>query len=89
MTFVPVDELPKTNRGRKVGDDFSEYHHYKNELDSFIKMNARIVKVNYLTNEFASYRSAYKSLYDAIKRAGYPINAHVRNGEVYLVRRDI
>lgn len=89
MTFTPVEELPnQTNSGRKSGDKVSEYHKYEKEFDAFMRFGHRIVKVNYF-DEFVSYKSAAKSLHRAVQRLGYPIDVRTRNGEVYLVRRDI
>jgi hypothetical protein len=80
MKFVEVKEVPekkkRTNRG--VLRDY---------LQEFMKMNLKAVKVE--DHGYKSANAAYKSLNAATKRWVFPIDVVIRNGEVYLIRRDI
>ena len=86
MKFVVVEKLPDIDK------DFSNAatkKKMKDYLDEFMKMNVKIVRVEYYSDEYKNIESAHVGFTKAAKRAGYPINACRRNGDLYLVRRDI
>ena len=81
MKFVPVNEVPKSRLGGKY-----QLKHY---LDEFMKMNVKIVKVDLHEHEYKHPKYAHSGLSTSVKRFGYPIDVHMRNNEIYLVRRDM
>ena len=92
MTFVPVDELPKKASGRqkcRPSAEFASYHNYKEELERFMSMNVRIVKIVVAPGEYGPKTDFRCPIRDAIKYLDFPIDLKTRNKEVYLVRRDI
>lgn len=79
MKFVKVDKVPGENL-RKRGE-------MKIVLDEFMKMNVKSVRVEDYRNK--SPKNAYMSFRRAVERWVFPIDVCMRNGEVYLIRRDI
>lgn len=89
MTFVPVEELPKECRGKKIGGEVSEYHKYESEFNAFMKMGVRIVRIDFAKGESKDQKSLEPSIKRAIKTLGLPIDVRRRNYKIYLIRRDI
>lgn len=89
MTFVPVEELPKDSRGKKIGDEVCDYHKHESELNTFMKMGVRIARIDFAKGESKDQISLATSIRRAVKTLGLPIDVHRRNSRLYLVRRDI
>ena len=58
-------------------------------LDGFMRMGVKSAKVEFNDQDYVNSKSAYTSLYKAIKRGGYPIDIHMIDYEVWLERRDM
>lgn len=86
MRFIEVKKLPEIANGKVPKAD---HHKYGEELAAFMRMNVKIVRVDYRKGEFQHSYSAYRSLTQAIQRHALPIDVCLRNGKIYLVRRDI
>lgn len=82
MRLTPVEELPI----RKANCQYKNLQEY---LDSYMKMNARCVQVNFAPYEFANVYSAYGSFNRMIKLLNYPIEPAIINSELYLTRTDM
>jgi hypothetical protein len=80
MKFVKVDEVPKKRYSRKG---------LCNYWEEFMRMDVKIVKVELSKHDYASPRIAQSTFVSSIKKYGYPIDVMNRNGEIYLVRRDM
>lgn len=84
MTFVEVKEIPaKANNPRRKKGELKLY------LERFIQQNIKIAKVDFGPEDYFAMIGAYNSMRLACKRHVLPIDVTMRNGEVYLVRRDI
>lgn len=79
IKFVEVKEIP----GSKVKKNVHAY------LREFVNMNVKVVKVDFDELDYANAKSAYSSFYKASRYGGYPVTAAMRNGELYLINRDI
>lgn len=66
-----------------------KYTKLEGYLREFINMDVKVVTVHFDEHEYKSASSCYKSLYNAIRRYTLPVDVVLRNGEVYLVRRDM
>ena len=77
MKFVKVNEIPKSNPRR----DMEAY------LNEFMRMNIKTVRVD--DHGYKSARVAANCLIVACKRHVKPIDVHLSDGRVYLVRRDM
>lgn len=64
-------------------------HKLQGELEEFMNMNVEAAEVSFIANEYKSTNSCYSSLYKSIKRFGYPIQVVVRDGKLYLIRKDM
>jgi hypothetical protein len=84
MRFVEVTEIPaKVERGgRKKGEMI-----YR--LRKFMDSDVKIVKIEFTLEDYIGPASCYQSYRQAIKRHVLPIDVKIRNGDVYLIRRDI
>ena len=80
MKFVEVKEVP-VKKKRSYKGELRDY------LQEFMKMNLKSVKVE--DHGYKTSNSAYKALHKATKYWVLPIDVVTRNGELYLVRRDI
>lgn len=85
MKFVEVDSLPEIEYARKN----DTYKHLDEYLGAFMKRNVKIAKVVYRSDEYATLEAAYICVRRSCKSYGYPISVHKRNGELYVVRKDI
>lgn len=86
MTFVKVDALPESYaRGsrRASRKPLIKY------LEAFMKMNIKIARVKLAPGEYACPEYARVPIQNAVTRSALPINVYFRQGDVYLVRRDI
>ena len=79
MKFVEVKEVPQKNR-RYKGE-------LRDRLQEFMNMNVLAVKVE--NHDYKNTSAAYKSLHNAAKNWVFPIDVVTRNGEIYLIRRDM
>lgn len=79
MKFVEVKEVP----------DKKKYHPLKSRWDEFMAMNVKVAKVDLDEREYKSVEIARATMALSIKRLGYPITVTRRNGEIYLIRRDM
>lgn len=81
--LIPVDKLPEktTQLEKKRGR-----HSLVSILDEFLQMDIPYAKIQMHELEYKSYRSAYNSIYNAIKNHRYNITVHSINRELYLVR---
>lgn len=84
MKFVEVAEVPAkvSNPRRKRGE-------LKLYLERFIQQDIKVAKVDFGPEEYFAMVGAYNSMRLACKRHVLPIDVTMRNGEVYLVRRDL
>lgn len=66
------------------------YSKVRGELEEFISMDVKCVKVTWTENEYASRYSCYNALHKAARR-NYPDKVQVKtyNGGIYLIRKDI
>ena len=79
MKFVQVEAIP----GRK------ENHKLKAAWKEFMSMNIKIAKAELDIGEYKSPRVAFGVWRLSINRFGYPIDIKMRDGEIYLIRRDM
>ena len=79
MKFVQVEMVPGKGENHKLNAAWKE----------FMSMNVKIAKAELDVGEYASPTVARGVWAISIKRFGYPIDLKLRNGEIYLVRRDM
>lgn len=79
MEFVEVKELPRMGYRR---------NELKARLDEFMRMRTKTVKVGW-EGTYKSARSAQMGLSRCAKREALPIDVRTKDGEVYLIRRDM
>lgn len=77
---IIIGEKPKKRRKKKKLRVF---------LYGFMRMGVKSAKVEFNDQDYVNSRSAYASLYKAIKRGGYPIDIHMIDYEIWLERRDM
>ena len=84
MRFVEVTEIPeKVERGgRRKGEML-------HRLRKFMATNVKYAKVEFTADDYVSPVSCYQSCRSAVKRHVLPFDVKIRNGDVYLIRRDI
>ena len=80
MKLTVVKEVPKT---RSIRTNVIGY------VEEFMKMNVKVVKIDFNEKEYKSPYSCQGSFTKAIKLLGYPITATTRNKEVFLIRNDM
>lgn len=80
MKFKQVEAIP---------GKCSEKRTLRNNWEEFMRMNVKMVKVELAPDEYKSPTVARGVFAVSIKRYGYPIDARLRNGEIYLIRRDM
>lgn len=83
MKFVEVTKLPETRPNKKNRRGVT-----RDKLDEFMSMNVKVAKVVY-DNAYVNSISCYNTLLQTAKRCVIPVTVKMRNGEVYLIRRDI
>lgn len=83
MKFIEVAELPESNPNKKNRRGVT-----RDKLDEFMSMNIKMAKV-VSDGAYVNNISCYNTMSKAAKNGCYPISVKMRNGEVYLIRRDI
>lgn len=58
-------------------------------LDEFMKMNVKVVKIEYNEKEYSKSTSCQSAFSKAVKRNGYPVTVTCRNKEIFLIRNDM
>lgn len=83
MRFIPVkeDEVCEAER--------TEYAKLTAELQEFVNLGVKAVKIVFGTNEYANAHSACNSIRTAIKQGGLPIKVRHLKDSIYLIRTDI
>lgn len=79
MRFTEVKEIP--------GDRVRRKNEMRDILTEYMNMNIKSVKVE--DHGYATTKLAYLAFKRAAERHVFPIDVHMRNGEVYLIRRDM
>lgn len=79
MKFVEVKEVPGAKRN----------HRLKDMWDEFIASNMKMAKVDLDEDEYSCLSVAASVMAVSIKRYGYPIRLIRRDGNIYLIRKDI
>lgn len=79
MKFIKVDSVPETRNKRRLREDWEE----------FMSMNTKVAKVDLSQYSYKSFETAVTSMSVSVKRWAYPIAVMQRNGEIFLVRKDI
>lgn len=85
MTLIEVHDIPKRKKSRN-------WHNLRAFFEGFFDMHVEIanVVIDYGTNEYKSFKTAYESLKNASKKyEDYHITVVARGGEIYLVRTDM
>lgn len=79
MKFVEVKKVP------------AERNMYKNQriLEEFLNMNVKCVEVQFDASEWKGPRSCCASLYNSVKRFGYPIRVSLGEEHVYLINNTL
>lgn len=84
MKFVEVKEVPaKADTVKRKKGELKLY------LDRFMTRDIKIAKVEFSPEEYTAMIGAYNALRRACQRHVFPIDVIMRNGEVYLIRRDL
>lgn len=83
LILTPVEELPKRKHNP------TEMHDLIGTLEGFMAMSAKIVQVQLSATDFKNIMVANQSFTIAIRKYGYPIKVHIRNGGLYLIKKDI
>lgn len=78
ITKVEEKDIPK-----KV-----TYNKLKAEIQGFMDMSIKVAKID-TGDHYSNVNTAVKTLYNSIKRYGFPIDVIQRNGEVFFIRRDM
>lgn len=84
MDFIEVKEVPESLR-KKPGKKGL----LKAKLDKFMAMNIKNAKVVWSEHDYSNSMSCYNAFACAVRRHVLPIDVRVRNGEIYLMRRDL
>lgn len=87
MKFVPVTDIPK--RKIKKPTESCDYKPIRLYLQEFMQTGNKYVRVVYDTLDYASALSAQNAFIKSVKNTGYPISVIVRQGDIYLMRKDI
>nr|DAP19094.1 MAG TPA: hypothetical protein [Caudoviricetes sp.] len=74
MKLIPVDQIPKMNG----------YHKLQELIEEFVSGNAKIVKVDFSTEDYKSPTVCRSCLAAAIKRSKRSIKVWRRGSEVFL-----
>lgn len=81
MEFVEVKDIPKTGRAnRGIVEE---------RLEAFVKMGVKYAKIVYSIDDYTCPTSCRSAFASACRRYGFPVDAKLINGEVYLIRRDM
>lgn len=85
MRFIEVEEIPNKTEAKPT----VQYHKTGKELEEFINMNVKYVRVIFGENDYKSLHVAHVTLDKATRYHGYPIKTVVRGTDLYLMRTDI
>lgn len=80
MKFVKVDKLPEVKR---------TWHPLQSYIEEFMKMNTKVVLVELKPGDYSNPKVAQSAICTACRKSGYPITCSRRNGQIYLVRKDM
>jgi hypothetical protein len=81
MKFVEVKEIPSTGRANRGV--------LEERLEAFMALGIKYAKVVYDADDYTSPTSCRVAFARACRRYGFPVDAKMINGEVYLIRRDM
>ena len=80
MRFTEVKEVPKVGGKNML---------LVKELEEFVNMGVKNVKVTYAPGEYKNLNSCQATLHKAIKGEHLPIRVMIRGEDIYLVRTDM
>ena len=80
MRFTEVKEVPKIRRRNGL---------LVKELEEFVNMGVKNVKVTFKPDEYKNLNSCQATLRKAIKREHLPIRVMSRGEDIYLIRTDM
>ena len=80
MRFTEVKEVPNVRRRNGL---------LVKELEEFVNMGVKNVKVTLKPGEYKTLNSCQATLYKAIKREHLPIRVMIHGGDIYLARTDM
>lgn len=83
MQFVEVTEIPKKSKSKHKKGWMKAW------MDKFMNRGIKMAKVVYDENDYNGPLSCYNAYRAAVIRHVYPVDVKLRDGEVYLIRRDI
>lgn len=83
LILTPVKELPKNEY------NLAQQHDIIGTLEGFMAMSAKIVKVQFDSTDYMNLGTAGDAFRNAIRNHGYPIKACLRNGGLYLIKKNI
>lgn len=83
MKFVEVKDIPSRSKSKhKRG-------YMKIWMDNFMSQGIKMAKVVFDEDDYSGPFSCYQAYRAGIARHVYPVDVKLRNGEVYLIRRDM
>lgn len=83
MILTPVEKLPDKDNNRM---DFKDII---GTLEAFMCMKAKIVEVKLGKSDYMNLGVAGDCFRNSVKRYHYPIKVCMRNGGLYLIKKDI
>lgn len=83
LRITPVEELPKNIRTP------SQSHDLVKIFDEFMGMSCKFAKVHIDRDDYACIHKCADSFRSAVLNYKYPINITIRQGDLYLVKKDI
>ncbi len=78
IKFVEVKEVP-----------ICQKKNLQNYLEEFMNMNIKVARVEFDELDYKNIDAAAAAFNNSAKRGGFPITVTRRNGELYLINRDI
>jgi hypothetical protein len=82
LILTPVEELPEFVHGVTQCD-------VAGTIEEFFGMDCKIVRVDFSKDNYTSVDSAKGAFNKALRDYGYPIKTSIRNGGLYLIKKDI
>ena len=83
MYFVEVKEIPARSKSKH------EKGYMKTWMDKFMSQGVKTVKVVFDDDDYSGPLSCYQAYRNGVARHVYPVDVKLRNGKVYLIRRDM
>lgn len=83
LILTPVEKLPKREHNP------TQQHDMIGILNGFMAMSAKIAQVQFGGTDFANVTVAYQCIFNAVKLHGYPVKVCIRNGGLYLIKKNI